>query len=40
MAPPGTDRVKIAITFQPEVVDPYNLGDSWLVEQDLSSGKR
>ena len=30
---------KIAITFEPKVVDPYNHGDSWLVEQDLSSSK-
>ena len=30
---------QIAITFEPKVVDPYNLGDSWSVDQDLSSGK-
>ena len=31
--------LEIAITFEPKVVDPYNLGDSWSVDQYLSSGK-
>ena len=25
----------IAITFEPKVADPYHLGDSWSVYQDL-----
>ena len=31
--------LKITLTFEPKVVDPYNLGDSWSVDRDLSSGK-
>ena len=27
------------ITLEPKVVDPYNLGDYWSVDRDLSSGK-
>ena len=36
---PGFSNLKIAITLEPKVVDPYNLGDSWSVDRDLSSGK-
>ena len=32
-------NIQIAITLEPKVVDPYNPGDSWSLDRDLSSGK-
>ena len=32
-------NLEITITLEPKVVDPYNLGDCWSVDQDLSSAK-
>ena len=36
---PVLSNLNIAITLEPEVVDPYNLGDSWSWDRDLLPGK-